>query len=97
MTFETLITFLRIENNILNTHSDPWIKSDRDSIRNSCDVSFKKYYFEIISFDLIFAKSDMALDQEYYFPFLFLASQSEPDGTHNRTGQNLARFRQVSS
>ena len=22
----------------LNIHSDPWIKSDRDSIRNSCDV-----------------------------------------------------------
>ena len=31
-------TFLTIENNNLNIHSDPWIKSDRDSIRNSCDV-----------------------------------------------------------
>ena len=38
MTFETLITFLTIENNNLNIHSYPWIKSDRDSIRNSCDV-----------------------------------------------------------
>ena len=38
MTFETLVTFLTIENNNLNIHSDPWIKSDRDSIRNSCDV-----------------------------------------------------------
>ena len=37
-TFETLITFLTIENNNLNIHSNPWIKSDRDSIRNSCDV-----------------------------------------------------------
>ena len=38
LTFETLITFLTIENNNLNIHSDPWIKSDRDSIRNACDV-----------------------------------------------------------
>ena len=38
MTFETLITFLTIENNNRNIHSDPWIKSDRDSIRNFCDV-----------------------------------------------------------
>ena len=37
-TFETLITFLTIENNNLNIYSYPWIKSDRDSIRNSCDV-----------------------------------------------------------
>ena len=36
---ETLITFLAIENNNLIIHSDPWIKSERDSIRNSCDVS----------------------------------------------------------
>ena len=40
MTFETLI--LTIENYNLNTHSVPWIKSDRDSIRNSCDV-LKQY------------------------------------------------------
>ena len=40
MTFETLITFLTIENNNLNIHSYPWIKSDRDSIRNSCDVFY---------------------------------------------------------
>ena len=38
MTFETLIIFLTIENNTLNIHRDPWIKSDRDSIRNSRDV-----------------------------------------------------------
>ena len=38
VTFETLITFLTIENNNLNIHSDLWIKSDRDSIRNCCDV-----------------------------------------------------------
>ena len=38
VTFETLITFMTIENNNLNIHSVPWIKSDRDSIRNSCDV-----------------------------------------------------------
>ena len=38
VTFETLKTFLTIENNNLNIHTDPWIKSDRDSIRNSCDV-----------------------------------------------------------
>ena len=38
MAFESLITFLKIENKNLNLHSDPWIKSDRDSIRNSCDV-----------------------------------------------------------
>ena len=38
MAFETLITFLTIENNNLNIQSYPWIKSDRDSIRNSCDV-----------------------------------------------------------
>ena len=35
---ETLITFLAIENNNLIIHNDPWIKSERDSIRNSCDV-----------------------------------------------------------
>ena len=35
---ETLITFLAIENNNLIIHSDPWIKNERDSIRNSCDV-----------------------------------------------------------
>ena len=33
-----MITFLTIENNNLNIQSYPWIKSDRDSIRNSCDV-----------------------------------------------------------
>ena len=38
--FVTLVTFLTIEKNNLNIHSDPWIKSDRDSIRNSCDVFF---------------------------------------------------------
>ena len=38
VTFETLITFLTIENNNLNIQSYPWIKSDRDSIRNSCNV-----------------------------------------------------------
>ena len=38
VTFETLIAFRTIENNNLNIHSDPWIKTDRDSIRNSCDV-----------------------------------------------------------
>ena len=42
VTFETLVTFLTIENNNLNIHSDPRIKSDRDSIRNSCDVFFRK-------------------------------------------------------
>ena len=39
---ETLITFLAIENNNLIIHSDPWIKSERDSIRNSCDVFVKQ-------------------------------------------------------
>ena len=38
VTFVTLITFLTIENNNLNIHSDPWLKSDRDSIHNYCDV-----------------------------------------------------------
>ena len=38
--FVTLVTFLTIENNNLKIHSDPSIKSDRDSIRNSCDVLF---------------------------------------------------------
>ena len=38
MSFEALITFLTIENHTLNNHSDPWIKSDRDSICISCDV-----------------------------------------------------------
>ena len=38
MTFDKLITFLTIENNSLNIHSDSWIKSDRDRIRNSCNV-----------------------------------------------------------
>ena len=33
-----MITCLAIENNNLNIYSDPWIKSDRESIRNSCDV-----------------------------------------------------------
>ena len=33
-----MITFLTSENNNINIHSDPWKKSDRDSIRNSCDV-----------------------------------------------------------
>ena len=42
VTFETLITFMTIENNNLNIHSVPWIKSDRDSIRNSCDVLFEQ-------------------------------------------------------
>ena len=37
---ETLIIFLAIENNNLIIHSDPWIKSERDSIRNSWDVFF---------------------------------------------------------
>ena len=40
MAFVTLITFLIIENNNRNIHKDPWIKSDRDSIRNSCDVFY---------------------------------------------------------
>ena len=35
---ETLITFLAIENNNIIIHSDLWMKSERDSIRNSCDV-----------------------------------------------------------
>ena len=35
-----MISFLTIENKNLNIDSDPWIKSDRDSIRNSCDVLF---------------------------------------------------------
>ena len=42
VTFETLIAFLTIENNNLNIHSDPCIKSERDSIRNSCDVLIKE-------------------------------------------------------
>ena len=40
VTVKTLITFLTIENRNLNIQSYPWIKSDRDSIRNSCDVFF---------------------------------------------------------
>ena len=59
MTFETLITFLTIENNNLKIHGDPRIKSDRDSIRNSCDVSVLGLYSgemgDFISF-LIFQK-----------------------------------------
>ena len=35
--FLALITFLRIEINNPNIHSDPWLKCDRDCIRNSCD------------------------------------------------------------
>ena len=41
-------TFLTIENNTLNIHSDPWIKSDRDSIRNSCDVFQKAFCFAAV-------------------------------------------------
>ena len=43
VTFETLITFLTIENSNLNIYSYPWIRSDRDSIRNSCDVFFLNF------------------------------------------------------
>ena len=49
VTFETLITFLAIESNNLNIHSYPWMKSDRDSIRNSCDVFLKMQYISIAS------------------------------------------------
>ena len=45
VTFETLITFLTIENNNLNIHSDPSIKSDRDSIHNSF-LWFQPLFFE---------------------------------------------------
>ena len=44
MACDTLITFLAIENTNLLIHSDPWIKSERDSIHNSCDV-FDKFLF----------------------------------------------------
>jgi len=50
VTFDTLITFLTIENNNLNIHSNPWIKSDRDSIRNSCDVFIKSKNLGTINF-----------------------------------------------
>ena len=30
----------------LNIHSDPWIKSDRDSIRNSCNVFWVKFIWQ---------------------------------------------------
>ena len=33
---------MAIENNNLTIHSDPWIKSERDSIRNSCDVFLER-------------------------------------------------------
>ena len=36
--WDTDITFLTIENNNLKIQRYPWIKSVRDSIRNSCDV-----------------------------------------------------------
>ena len=49
MIFETLITFLTIENNNLNIHSDPWIKSDRDNIRNSCDVCAEDTVYSYIT------------------------------------------------
>ena len=39
LTLETLITFLKIgKKSNFNSHCDPWIRSDGDSIRNSCDV-----------------------------------------------------------
>ena len=44
MACEALITFLAIENNNLIIHSDPWIKSERDSIRNSCDVLMFRFW-----------------------------------------------------
>ena len=47
VTFETLKTFLTIENNNLNIHTDPWIKSDRDSIRNSCNVFMNFFHLQL--------------------------------------------------
>ena len=52
VTFETLITFMTIENNNLNIHSVPWIKSDRDSIRNSCDV-FLLSLISLLLYDML--------------------------------------------
>ena len=67
VTFETLITFLTIENNNLNIHSYPWIKSDRDGIRNSCDV------FSICSHDKLAdwlqLKYITAIGAEVFFQF----------------------------
>ena len=40
-TIETLVTFLTIENSNIFIHCEHSIKSDRDSIRNSCDVYSK--------------------------------------------------------
>ena len=53
--FETPITFLTFENNNLNIHSDTWIKSDRDSIRNSCDVLVQDWFCNHNRF-LLFSK-----------------------------------------
>ena len=47
MACETGITFLAIENNNLIIHSDPWKKSERDSIRNSCNAFLSASYDEI--------------------------------------------------
>ena len=67
LTFETLITFLTIENNNLNIQSYPWIKSDRDGIRNSCDV------FSICSLDKLAdwlqLKHISAIGAEVFFQF----------------------------
>ena len=41
--FETLITFLTIKNNNLIIHRYPCIKSDGDSVCNSCDVYYLKW------------------------------------------------------
>ena len=47
LTLETLITLLTIENNNINNYFDLWIKSDRDSIRNSCDFfTYMWWYLE---------------------------------------------------
>ena len=46
LTLETLVKLLTIENNTINNIlCDLWIKSDGDSIRNSCDVFFTRMSF----------------------------------------------------
>ena len=45
---DTLITSLAIENNNLIIHSDSLIKSERDTIRNSCDFFF--FFKNLIKF-----------------------------------------------
>ena len=44
-----MITFLTIENNNINIHSDPSIKSHRDSIHTSCDG----FFIQVCTFHLL--------------------------------------------